>query len=225
MNNGQLDGTLEVTAAHEMLHAAYQRLNWFERQAVDAMVKAQYGKLKDDEGLKEIMKYYSQAEPGSEINELHSILGTTVETLDSDLDEYYRQYFIDRPKVVALNSAYNKVFGDLKQQATELESRIKSIGPPLELDLAGYEADLQQLELDIDSFNQQATSGSFLSQAVFNASRTALVARVDALDGRRALINARVAAYNADVKALNSLSVQANDLYKSINGVDAAREV
>lgn len=222
IKNEQLDGTLEVTAAHEMLHAAYQRLNWFERQDVDTMIRSQYAKVRNNQNLKEVMKYYAKAEPGAEINELHSILGTTIAGLDPALEQYYRQYFKDRAAVVELNAAYNKVFGELKSKADELESKIKAAEPQLTADLAAYDTDLKQLESDIESFNQQVASGSYTSRGAFTATRSALLARVDDLNARRDGINARVSAYNADVEALNALSVQAGDLYKSINGAETA---
>ncbi len=225
IKNAKLDGTLEVTAAHEMLHAAYQRLNWFERQRVDALIQAAYEKVKNDANLKEVMQYYSQAEPGAEVNELHSILGTTVASLGPELESYYAQYFSDRSVVVALNAAYNKVFGDLKQKADELQQKIKSAEPQLKADLASYEFERQQVESDITSFNQQASSGAFRTQASFNAARSALVARVDTLNARRDALNRRVNQYNADVAALNALAVEANDLYQSINGAEPAGSV
>lgn len=225
IDNAKLDGTLEVTAAHEMLHAAYQRLNWFERQKVDSLITAQYAKVKDDAGLKEIMQYYSKAEPGAEVNELHSILGTTIAALDPELERYYGRYFTDRAQVVKLNAAYNKVFGELKQKANALEANIKAHGPGIAADLASYETDRQQLESDIASFNQEAASGSFRTQGSFNAARAALISRADALNARRDAINIRVEAYNADIAALNTLAVQASDLYKSINGAESAGSV
>ena len=225
IDNKELDGTLEVTAAHEMLHAAYQRLNIFERARVDALVEAEYAKLKDDPNLQEIMKYYHTAEPGAESNELHSIIGTTVVTIDPELEQYYKGYFSDRQQVVALNTAYNKVFGDMKARADELQARLKEAEPTITADLTAYDADLKQLELDIESFNQQATTGYYSTRAAFNATRNALVARVDAMNARRDTINTNVAKYNADVKALNDLSVQVNSLYQSINGVEAATTV
>ena len=225
IKNTKLDGTLEVTAAHEMLHAAYQRLNFFERSKVDQLIERQYAKLKDDENLKEVMKYYEKAEPGAEINELHSILGTTVAQLDPELDRYYAQYFKDRAKVVALNAAYNNVFGDLKRQATVLEAKVKAAEPKIKEDLATYETDHKQIESDIASFNEQAKSGAFTSRSAFSATRSALLARVDALNARRDAINVRVAAYNEDVAALNALSTEASELYKSINGAETASGV
>lgn len=223
--NEKLDGTLEVTAAHEMLHAAYQRLNFFERARVDQLIKTQYAALKDDASLKEIMQYYQQAEPGAEINELHSILGTTVATLDPELEQYYNRYFGDRASIVALNATYNKVFGDIKKQTDELEARIKVTETSLKADLGVYEVDRRQVELDISNFNEQASTGAFATRSAFNAARSALVARVDALNTRRDEINQRVAAYNADVAAINKLAVQASDLYKSINGAETTTGV
>ncbi len=225
IDNKKLDGTLEVTAAHELLHAAYQRLNFFERRRVDLLISAEYDKLKDDTKLKEIMQYYHKTEPGAEINELHSILGTTVATLDPELEAYYARYFKQRASVVALNAAYNKVFGDIKTQADTLEARVKQAEPTITKDLAAYDADLKQLELDIENFNQQANTGYFSTRSSFNVARNTLLGRVDALNQRRDEINARVAAYNKDVEALNALSVQASELYKSINGAESTTGV
>ena len=86
VQNNELDGALDVTAAHELLHAAYARLNAFEQQRVDGLVRAAYQKVKDEPTLKRLMEYYKQAEPGAEVNELHSILGTTIANLDSELE-------------------------------------------------------------------------------------------------------------------------------------------
>ena len=59
INNKELDGTLDVTAAHEMLHAAYDRLNFFERSYVDGLINAEYEVHKNDASLKQIMAYLS----------------------------------------------------------------------------------------------------------------------------------------------------------------------
>ncbi len=221
IQNTELDGTLEVTAAHEMLHAAYQRLNMFERQHVDSMIRAEYERIKDDADIKQVMQYYSQAEPGDEINELHSIIGTTVGNLTPDLEKYYSQYFKDRSVIVAFNAQYNKVFGELNSQATALQSKISAEEPGIKADMSAYSTDLEQLNLDIESFNQRAKTGGFGSQSAFNAARMALVTRVNLLNIRRDALNARVDAYNADVAALNKLSLKANKLNESLNGVSS----
>ena len=212
---------MEVTAAHEMLHAAYHRLNMFERPNVDKMIRVEYEKIKDDPTLKQVMQYYQKAEPGAELDELHSIIGTTIADLPDDLERYYATYFSDRAKVVALNESYNKVFSELSTKADELQQRIDAARPAIQADLKAYETDLEQLNLDIQSFNQRAASGGFGSRAEFQAVRTALVSRVDALNTRQQAINTRVDALNADITALNQIAIHVNQLNESINGASA----
>jgi hypothetical protein len=221
INNKELDGTLDVTAAHEMLHAAYDRLNFFERSYVDGLINAEYEVHKNDASLKQIMAYYTKAEPGMEVNELHSILGTTVAKLSPKLEAYYAQYFNDRASVVALNAKYNTVFDGIAKQSAELQAQLKALRGPIDDDLVQYEADRQQLELDIASFNERANSHGFTTQSGFNVARSALIARLDAVNQRRAAINARVAEYNNIVKELNALATRADELNSSINGANA----
>ncbi len=221
IQNQNLDGTLEVTAAHEMLHAAYERLNFIEKIQVDKMIERQYEVIKNDSALKKTMEYYRTAEPNDLVNELHSILGTTVVKLNPDLESYYGQYFSDRQDIVKLNEKYNAIFGEVSKKAEELSVKIKAMEPEIQAELATYDADRAQMELDIESFNQRATSGGFTTQSSFYAARNALMARTAALNARRDAINAKVNEYNAYVEELNNLSVKAYELNKSINGAEA----
>lgn len=222
IQNDELDGTLEVTAAHELLHAAYHRLNYFERQDVDAMVARQYQKVKDQPEISQLMKYYNEAEPGAEADELHSIIGTTISALSTELEHYYARYFTDRATIVALNAKYNAVFSELSRQADELQKQIDAEGPEIKKAQANYDTDLAQLNLDIQSFNARAnTSGGFGSQSEFNVARAGLMQRTAALNARQDALNARIHAYNALVDSLNKIAVHVNKLNESINGVDA----
>lgn len=225
IQNKELDGTLEVTAAHEMLHAAYARLNMFERPHVDEMVQAEYEKIKDQPAIKQIMQYYSKAEPGAERDELHSIIGTTVKDLPPELESYYARYFADRAAVVALNASYNAVFSDLSARADSLQKQIDTARPEIERDLATYNTDLEQLNLDVQNFNARAQAGEFTAQAEFQTARSALVARVNELDARREDLNARVNALNDNITALNAIAVHVNQLNQSLNGVSAPEAV
>ena len=221
LKNTELDGTLEVTAAHEMLHAAYQRLTMFERWWVDKMIVAEYDKVKDDTIIKQLMAYYTVAEPGAEIDELHSILGTVMAKLDPDLEHYYTKYFNDRAAVVALNTKYNQVFNDIQTQSEALEQKLSIEEPEITTLLVQYDADRTKLEADIASFNARAKANQFATQAAFNSERSGLLIRIDELNTRRDIINAKVVTYNADVEALNKLSMHTNELYQSMNGAEA----
>ena len=224
VQNDELDGALDVTAAHELLHAAYARLNAFERQKVDGLVRAAYQKVKDEPTLKRLMEYYKQAEPGAEVNELHSILGTTIANLDSELERHYARYFTNRASIVALNQRYTQVFSELDQQAASLKTKISTEESALKTETDAYQNELNQLNSDIQSFNQRAASGDFSSQE-FYAARNVLSGRVAALNRRQNQLNARISAYNTMIVEYNKLAVRAQQLNQSMNGVSAPSEV
>ncbi|NCU37462.1 hypothetical protein EOL96_00130 [Candidatus Saccharibacteria bacterium] len=219
IQNKDLDGTLEVTAAHEMLHAAYERLNFIEKATVNNLIERAYETHRNDVGLQRIMQYYEEEEPGQELNELHSLLGTTVADLDPELERYYSRYFTDRGRVVELNAKYNQVFEQISTRADVLEQMIDTEQPLLQQDFEEYEVDRLQLEQDIETFNERASSGGFTSQWSFVVARNALIARVDAMNTLRDQLNARVATYNEYINELNSLAIRVTELNKSMNGV------
>lgn len=223
VKNKELDGTLEVTAAHEMLHAAYERLNFFERTRVNSLIEAEYATLQDSPSLKQVMAYYAKSEPGEEINELHSLLGTTVVHLSPELEAYYSQYFKDRASVVALNAKYNAVFDSLRKKSDELQKQLVALRAPLESDLDQYESDREQIELDIASFNERAKTNGFPSQSSFTVARNSLIMRVETMNTRQADINQRVKDFNTIVEQINALAVRANELSSSINGATTTK--
>ncbi len=218
VTNPQLDGAKEVTAAHEMLHAAYDRLNAWERSRVDSMLEKQYELVKDRPDIKKLMAYYETNEPGERNNELHSILGTTLSDLSPDLEKHYQQYFMDRSSIVAMNTKYNTVFNEVEARANELSHKIDTEGEPLQSDLKAYESERTLLASDIQAFNERAKGGYYTSNSAFQVARQALVTRSDRLEAERIALNQRVADYNAMIAELKDLSVKVDNLNSSING-------
>ena len=115
----QLAGIKEVTAAHEMLHAAYDRLSSKEKKSVDAMLLSVFESIQDQR-LKNIIEAYRKEDPTIVSNELHSIIGTEIRNLPPQLEQYYQRYFIDRSKVVSLSEKYEMVFIEAKNKADQL---------------------------------------------------------------------------------------------------------
>lgn len=221
IQGSELDGALEVTASHEMLHAAYARLNIFEQAHVNKMINAEYAKIKDNPDIKQEMQYYAQAEPGEEINELHSIIGTTIKDLPTDLEQYYARYFTDRAAIVAMNTRYTAVFDEVNQQASDLQDQITTEAAAIKQASAQYNTDLSQLNSDIESFNERATGGGFTSQYAFTVAHQVLSARIQQMKDRQVALNQQIDTYNADVAEYNKLAVRAKQLNQSINGVEA----
>ncbi len=222
VTNPELTGAMEVTSAHEMLHAAYDRLNILERPAVDKMLREQYDKLKSDSRLTKLITYYEQAEPDAIDNELHSILGTTIANLSPQLEAYYERYFTDRQAIVVMNQKYTAVFESIDAQAKQLAAQIDELKPRVEQQLANYQQDLQVLNQDIVVFNSRVTSGAFSTQSEFDAARLVLVSRSNNLNAWRDTLNGEINQYNVLVAQQNKLSVRTEQLNSSINAAPEA---
>lgn len=213
----KLDGIRPTTAAHEMLHAAYKRLSVNERQDVDTLLEAEYAKLKDNVELADRMEFYSRTQPGDRANELHSIIGTEVAQISSELETHYKKFFSDRSKVVAQHSKYHAIFEELRLKAEALTTEIDQLAASLEGKKSAYESQAASLRNDISTFNRRASQGEFSSQSEFNQERQKLVTRSATLENLRADINATITHYNNLVNELNSIATETNALNRSID--------
>lgn len=216
VNDQSLDGIKEVTAAHEMLHAAYERLSQSDKAHVNAMINAAAAKV-TDKNIATLIAEYEKTEPGEKLNELHSILGTQVAHLDGDLEAYYSQYFTDRSAVVGLSQKYEGIFNELKSQQEQLSNQLEALANELAADSNDYNQSIVKLNADITAFNDRAESGGFSSQAQFNAERDALVARQEQLRAANARLNAKIALYNQKREQLKAINSRAEALNRSIN--------
>ena len=217
VTDGRLDGIREVTAAHEMLHAAYDRLSESERKRINDLLEEEYTKLKGDKKLAERMAFYARTEPGERDNELHSVIGTEVADLDPELEEYYKQYFKERSKIVALHNKYENIFNALQSRAESLSVQLTELGNRIEADSTTYNQAVTALNQDIESFNAKADKGGFISQAEFNSTRSNLITRANELDMRRTAINAKAAEYEILRQELLSIASQSEELNRSID--------
>jgi hypothetical protein len=215
----QLDGLEDVVAAHEMLHAAWDRMSSDARAALAPLLEAEAATLSDDKEFAATMAFYARAEPGQRLNELHSIIGTEVGSLAPELETYYSQYFTDRAALVALHEKSNAVFVKLQKQTAELVSEIDTLRAKIDDDYAAYNAGYDLLNSDIDTFNAQANDGDFATQEEFDQARSALIYRQQRLDDLYASIERRNNTYNDKVDELEKLNAQAAALNTAINVV------
>ena len=86
-----------VTAAHEMLHFAYQRLSRFEKDRLatllDQAIAQNSGQIADE--------LRSTTTLEDRRDEAHSLLGTEYKNISPELESHYGLYFANRSKVVA----------------------------------------------------------------------------------------------------------------------------
>lgn len=216
VDDPKLDGIEEVTAAHEMLHAAWDRLDGPEKTRISKLLEATYMKL-NDKNLNQRMEYYARTEPTERENELHSILGTEFSNLGQELETYFDTYFDDRGVVVGLHQQYASVFESVQQKGETLATRLNQLAADINQQTKSYNAAVSALNKDIMNFNQQANNGSFSSRAEFNTTRTNLLARSKNLEQERRSINEKIKTYQAVRKQLEAINSQAEALNRSID--------
>jgi hypothetical protein len=217
----RLDGVKEVTAAHEMLHAAYERLSGDERKRVNGLVEKEVAR-NPDKKLTARLKTYERTEPGERDNELHSILGTERGRLGSELEAYYAQYFKSRSAVARLFTKYEDMFRQLETQQNTLVKELNAIAKELKTRSGAYNKEIAKLNAAIDTFNARAdTSGGFTTEADFKAARNKLVDEQHDLENKRTSLNKRIAEYNTKRTKLESLNLHAKDLQSSLNSKPA----
>ena len=209
VTNPKVSGMMAVTAAHEMLHAAYERLSSKDKASVDAQIQAYIPHIKNQD-IKDMMTYYAKAEPGQELNELHSMLATEEPNLPAGLEAYYKRYFTNRAAVIAVDEQESAIFTGLKNQIDALQQKMTAESADITAKEASYDTAVNQLNADIAAYNAGQSSTTY----------DALIAQQNALEGLSATINAEIDQYNSEVPQMNALGGQANSLSSSI-GVSA----
>jgi hypothetical protein len=187
----RLDGVLEVTAAHETLHAAYDRLSASEKKRIDNLLNQAYVNINDERIRANVESYRQQ---GADVtNELHSILGTEVRNLPAELEQYYGRYFTDRAKIVSYSEQYEQAFIERRKQ------------------IEAYDVQLSALEQQIDANEQRLDS----QEANLEEQRRQLDALLAARQYEQ--YNAAVPGFNAQVRAYNNLSAATQQLIDTYN--------
>ena len=223
VDNSELDGIREVTAVHEMLHAAWDRLSVSERNRLAPLLEESYQKHKTDE-LEERMKYYDRQQPGERINELHSILATETADLGQELEDYYQQYFVDRQKIVLLHDSYQSVFTELEQQAERLHGELKKMSNRLNQDIADYNDATEDLNSRIEAHNQALSSVDRTNPyevEAYNFRRADIQAEQERLRSTRQDIDDRREEYNQKLEQYNEIVIHTTELTNSIDSLKA----
>ena len=219
VTDARLDGVMQVSAAHEMLHAAYARLSPDERARLQTQLLDEYARLTAaDPALAERMNAYQDLDDEQLANELHSILGTEVADLSPALEAYYTRYFTDRHAIVSLYQGYSSVFTTLTETIAQLQQQLAELGASIQERSASYTSALDQLNADIEDFNSRAqTPGAFPSDAQFQDERQELLDRGAQLNAERDAINADVDRFNALKAQLDALGAESDQLRQDLD--------
>lgn len=207
----RLDGVVEVTAAHEMLHAGYDRLDLKEKDRVDKLLLEAYERI-DNTRLREIIENYRLRDPNVVNNELHSILGTEYRDLPKDLEEYYSKYFEDRLSVVALAEAYAGEFEKREAQITDFDKQLNDLNGEItriQADLTLQNSALQSDRAKIESYKSDPER--------YNNAVNVYNKNVGIYNSGVAKVKSLIEQYNSLVVERNKIAVEERELVEAID--------
>lgn len=216
VSDPRLQGVVEVTTAHEVLHAMYDRLSGDEKKHVDQMTADFFSKI-TNQRIKDNIENYRQKDPSVVPNELHSILATEIRDLSPELEQYYAKYFKDRKAIVIFSEKYEQTFIDIENQVKAYDMQLKS----LKSEIDAKEAQINNLGVRIDSERSRLD----------NLRKSNKVAEYNAeVEGYNNLVNeynrtikerqALAEHYNAIVDEYNKLATTESDLIKALKTND-----
>ncbi len=213
IDDPRLDGIVEVTAAHEMLHVAYERLSPSEKTRVNGLLSQAFEGITNERILSNIEQYRS-VDPDVVPNELHSILGTEVRSLSPELEGYYQQYFEDRQAVVALSSQYETEFTNRQRQVESLEAQLTQLKQAIDSGQAQLATRLSQIQSQQSELNRLEASGQF---AQYNQLVSQYNQNVNIYNQLVTTTGSQIEQYNQLVKQYNDITLEVNELVDAID--------
>jgi hypothetical protein len=218
ISDKRLSGFQEAVAAHEMLHAAWDRLGDGERERLTKLLDAEAKRLKDDDDFQDQLDaYHFGSHDAARPDELHSLIATQVLGISDELEEYYAQYFTDRAALVGLYEESHQVLVEIAKAVEALNDELDALDKKIETDYQTYSDGYDVLNADWDAFSDRNDAYFYKSQAAFDRDRNELIARGDALDALFDSINAMTDEYNEKLDELTELDAKAAELFSSIN--------
>lgn len=213
IEDSELDGIRELTAAHELLHAVWARMGESERMnyadSLSEVLKQNKEILEDELGT-----YDSNEQK----EELYVRAGTEIKKLPNDLEKHFATIFKNQDKVVDYYNKYISVFNNLKAEMEGLMAEMNRLQGVIDEKTVFYEQRANQLNAEIVEFNNCAEmAGCFTSQWAFYQRRNALIAEQAETERLYDEINSLIDEYNINVEKYNQDVISNKKLNQKIN--------
>lgn len=212
VKDSRLNGIQQVTAAHEMLHAAYDRLPNSEKQQVDSWLVSYFKNGLHDQRLIDTINAYEKTEPNDVVNEMHSVFGTEAANLPNNLENYYRQYFSDRAKVAAYAASYEKEFTTRIDEISSDEATLGSLKTKISTEEQTLNNELNKINSDRTQLDNLRSSGQ-IDQ--YNSMVPGFNSEVDNY-------NSGLSQLKSDIDAYNNLIASHNDIVSELRTLNQA---
>lgn len=217
----ELDGIVELTTAHELLHAVYERMNIGDKDNL----KASLEKVLSDnrEVLGKEIEIYDETE---QLEELYVRAGTEIKKLPQELEEHYKQFFNDQDRIVDFYNKYIKVFREIENEFEILENEMVDLNNQIDTKTENYKNGIAVLNSEIERFNNCAdTPGCFSDDYDFYVRRNELLYRQNELQNLYDEIDGLINKYNIDVEKFNNNIMRSENLQNKINSYERVNEL
>lgn len=203
----RLKGVQEVTAAHEMLHAAYDRLSSNQKKSVNAMLLDFYNNQLSDQRVKDTIALYKTTEPNDVVDEMHSVFGTEVSNLPTPLEAYYSKYFTKRSTVTAFADNYEGEFTSRTTQMKADDAQLATMKVQIQSDEQNLSTQVTSLQADRSRIEN---SGSESDVSAYNV-------RVSSYNSGVRKLQAEIADYNSLVEQRNAIAADLASLQGALD--------
>lgn len=203
----------KVTMAHELLHAAWERMNSRDHQNIVDLLEQV--KTKNSAWFDEELALYSDSD---KIEEAWARAGTKLADLPDELEAYYGKYFNNRQTIVSYYEHYQAPFLALREKNEILYNEIIATRDEVVLEKESYLAKVASLDRQIGEFNDCAnTVGCFKNDEEFQLARSELITEQERLDRERITLNEKIDKNNARIEEYTKNQLAIGELSDAMN--------
>lgn len=214
VQDARLAGVEQVTSAHEMLHAAYDRLSRGDKTTIDAELMNYYNNGLKDQRIRDTIDAYKKTEPNDLVNEMHSIFGTEVSSLPTALESYYQKYFTDRQAVVSFAQVYEGEFTSRQDQIKADDLQLEQMKSQISAQEDSLNSQLSKINNDRQRLDSLRSSGQI---SAYNAGVASFNAEVRSYNNGVQSLRDQIEAYNKLVEERNSIAQELTSLDKALD--------
>jgi len=214
VQDSRLHGVQEVTAAHEMLHAAYDRLSSKDKNYVDGLLQNYYKNDLQDQRIIDTINAYKKTEPDQIVNEMHSIFGTEIANLPPALETYYSKYFTNRTTIAAFANSYQGAFTSLQNQINADDQQLSSLKQQIQGEEQSLTSQLAQVNSDRAKLDGQRSSGQ---TDAYNSGVASFNDEVDSYNNSIGKLQSDIDGYNSLVAVRNSIASELRGLQSELD--------
>jgi hypothetical protein len=214
VTEARLAGVQQVTAAHEMLHAAYDRLGSKDKSTINSQLMDYYNNHLTDQRVKDTIDAYRQTEPKDLVDEMHSIFGTEVAVLPAPLESYYAKYFTSRHAVTDFAAAYENEFTSREAQIKIYDAQLASLKSLIQTQENSLQAQTIKIDSDRNRLDSQKSNGQIVQ---YNAGVGSFNREVGVYNAGVERLRKDIASYNQIVQTRNAIASELASLDQAID--------